>query len=321
MNHQDDHAHDDTGKNRRARILVIDDDPSTRLMAREVLEPSEFEVKVVSGGPEGLKEFEPFRPDIVLLDILMPEFDGFTTLERLRKLDHGEDCPVVMITGLHDSVSVEQAYECGATDFITKPINWELLRHRLRYMLRAMRRENQRHGPSADPGNGAADEITARILDAVQRIADGGGDSRYGADIDTIRSAAQQLIQGAPIVDDGAINRERIDQLKSFRRADGSSLLERVVDLFERESRDLLDRLETAIEECRAEEVRSAAHKLKSVSGNVGADELHAQCGELEKIGLENRLDSAGEMLQAIRVECARASRALERELEDRADS
>lgn len=120
-------------------VLVIDDDRSTRVMVREVLEPAGFVVEEAEGGRRGLELVEALRPDIVLLDILMPEMDGFATLESLREVPHGTRCPVVMITGLNDERSIERAYDLGATDFITKPVNWPLLRHRLKYLLRANR--------------------------------------------------------------------------------------------------------------------------------------------------------------------------------------
>jgi PleD family two-component response regulator len=118
-------------------VLVVDDDASTRLMVREVLAPAGFEVEEADGGRQGLLLVDSFRPDVVLLDILMPGMDGFETLKSMRDLEHGADCPVVMITGLQDPGAVESAYEHGAADFVTKPINWGLLRHRLMYVLRS----------------------------------------------------------------------------------------------------------------------------------------------------------------------------------------
>ena len=82
------------------RVLVVDDDASTRLMAREVLAPAGFVVEEAPGGRQGLLLVDSFRPDVVLLDILMPEMDGFETLKALRNLEHGSGCPVVMITGV-----------------------------------------------------------------------------------------------------------------------------------------------------------------------------------------------------------------------------
>jgi len=68
---------------------------------------------------------------------MMPEIDGFMTCHALRRLPEGEHIPVLMVTGLDDLASINHAYEVGATDFITKPITWPLLSHRVRYLLRA----------------------------------------------------------------------------------------------------------------------------------------------------------------------------------------
>ena len=126
-----------TNRPDRPKVLVVDDDVSTRLMVREVLGPAGFEIEEAEGGSRGLELTESFRPDIVLLDILMPEMDGFATLRSLRGQDHGSHCHVVMVTGMQDPGAVETALELGATDFVTKPINWGLLRHRLNYVLRS----------------------------------------------------------------------------------------------------------------------------------------------------------------------------------------
>jgi response regulator RpfG family c-di-GMP phosphodiesterase len=73
----------------------------------------------------------------VLLDVNMPKLDGFETCKQLRRLPTGETTPVLIITGLDDLESIHQAYDAGATDFTTKPVNWVILRHRARYMIRA----------------------------------------------------------------------------------------------------------------------------------------------------------------------------------------
>jgi diguanylate cyclase (GGDEF)-like protein/PAS domain S-box-containing protein len=75
--------------------------------------------------------------DLWLLDVMMAGIDGYETCRRLRALPHGQRVPVLMLTGLNDTESIERAYEAGATDFITKPIQWVLLTHRVRYGLRA----------------------------------------------------------------------------------------------------------------------------------------------------------------------------------------
>jgi HPt (histidine-containing phosphotransfer) domain-containing protein len=112
-----------------------------------------------------------------------------------------------------------------------------------------------------------------------------------------------------------AINRTRLEAIRAIRTPGRSSLLERVIRLFEDESADLLAQLEDAIERCQAEEVRAAAHKFKSVSGNVGADSLAAWCLELERQGQEGRLDGSVRILGEIRNEHDRATAALRTEL------
>jgi CheY-like chemotaxis protein len=123
--------------NGRPTVLIVDDDPVARLLAREALEQSGWMVEEAENGRLGLEAFIKRRPDLILLDIMMPEMDGFTACVELRKLPEGSHTPVLMMTGLEDYQSITQAYDAGATDFIVKPVNGLLLGHRVRYMLRA----------------------------------------------------------------------------------------------------------------------------------------------------------------------------------------
>jgi len=118
-------------------VMVVDDDHAVRLLARETLEHSGFAVRDAGSGEEALTKFEESRPDIVLLDVVMPGIDGFSVCSAIRRTASGRDTPVLMMTGLDDLESIDCAYEAGATDFITKPINWHILRYRVSYMLRA----------------------------------------------------------------------------------------------------------------------------------------------------------------------------------------
>jgi len=120
-------------------VLVVDDGITIRLLVREALEQAGFAVEEASDGHQALAMFRRLKPDMVLLDVMMPELDGFQTCAALRQFPAGEHIPIVMLTGLEDEVSIRRAYEVGATDFITKPINWVLLGHRVRYLLRASR--------------------------------------------------------------------------------------------------------------------------------------------------------------------------------------
>ncbi len=119
------------------KVLLVDDDAMSRMLAAAALETAGFAVSEAADGDELNDAFEGTRPDLVLLDVMMPRVDGFEACRRLRAQPWGAHVPVLMMTGLDDVDSINRAYEVGATDFVTKPINFDLLGHRLRYMLRA----------------------------------------------------------------------------------------------------------------------------------------------------------------------------------------
>ena len=120
-------------------VLIVDDDRSMRIMAKQTLKQSGFRVAEANNGLTALAEVEALHPDMLLLDVMMPKMDGFTACAKLRELPHSKHIPVLMMTALDDVESINRAYETGATDFITKPINCTILAHRVRYMLRAQR--------------------------------------------------------------------------------------------------------------------------------------------------------------------------------------
>jgi diguanylate cyclase (GGDEF)-like protein len=122
---------------RRPLALVVDDDATTRLMLQTTLKRVGIACETAADGSSAIASFAALQPDLVLLDIGLPDIDGFDTCRALRALPGGADTPVLMLTGYDDAASVERAYETGATDFIAKPINWEILAHRVRYILRS----------------------------------------------------------------------------------------------------------------------------------------------------------------------------------------
>jgi two-component system, cell cycle sensor histidine kinase and response regulator CckA len=126
-----------TDRSESPLVLVVDDDPLARFTASRVLSREGFSVCEAGTGDEALELFGRLCPHIVLLDVVMPGRDGFSTCSALRALPGGEHVPVLIVTGLEEIESIRQAYEAGATDFITKPINWLILVQRIRYMWRA----------------------------------------------------------------------------------------------------------------------------------------------------------------------------------------
>lgn len=120
------------------RILVVDDEPTARLLMSAALKKAGFEVSVAMDGEDALRQFHAHACDMVMLDVDMPGLNGYQVCAALRK-EVGDALPIVMVTGMDDTRSIEQAYEVGATDFIAKPINWSLIGHRVKYLVRAYR--------------------------------------------------------------------------------------------------------------------------------------------------------------------------------------
>ena len=120
-------------------ILIADDDPTMRGFLRGSLEAEGFKVIEAVDGAQAVSIFTNHKPDLILLDVGMPEMDGFESCTAIRRLPGGDVTPILMLTGLDDYESVSKAYEAGATDFSVKPINVLVLIHRVRYMLRARR--------------------------------------------------------------------------------------------------------------------------------------------------------------------------------------
>lgn len=124
-------------------VLVVDDNPTSRRLACRGVEIGGMRVEEAVDGERALEAFGRGGYDLVVLDVMMPGLSGFEVCERMRAQAAGASVPVLIMTSLSDGDSIERAFECGATDFIIKPISPPLLAHRLRYMLRAARAEQE----------------------------------------------------------------------------------------------------------------------------------------------------------------------------------
>jgi len=118
-------------------ILVVDDDVMTRLLIQQALLSDIYQVSEAEDGAQGIELFNEIQPDLVLLDVELPKLNGFEVCKLIRSSPWGKTTPIVMLTGMDDTDSIDKAYRLGATDFMVKPINWTLLSHHLRYVLRS----------------------------------------------------------------------------------------------------------------------------------------------------------------------------------------
>ena len=124
-------------------VLIADDDPTLRLLASSTLGSASFRVVLAADGEQALELFDRERPDLVLLDVDMPGISGFQVCRSMREQADASDVPIVMMTGRDDVAAINAAYDSGATDFLAKPVQWALLPHRARYVLRGARASEQ----------------------------------------------------------------------------------------------------------------------------------------------------------------------------------
>lgn len=118
-------------------VVVVDDDIFQRTLIRRTLEQAGVIVEEAELGAQGLERIRASKPDLVVLDVLMPDLDGFAVCNELRSRDETKHLPILMLTSLDDVESIERAFDAGASNFMAKPINCVLFRHVIKYMLRA----------------------------------------------------------------------------------------------------------------------------------------------------------------------------------------
>src|SRR5258708_5942606 len=132
---------------------------------RASLESDGFRIIEAVDGEAACRLCAEQRPDLLVVDVVMPRMDGFELCRTIRSNPHLAFMPILMATGLDDVASITKAYEAGATDFIPKPIQWVILNHRVRYMLRASQAFHELHAKrnAAESANKAKTEFLANM--------------------------------------------------------------------------------------------------------------------------------------------------------------
>lgn len=185
-------------------VVVIEDDLDMRNLLKGVLLQSGFEVHTASGGREGVDVVRAIRPDVVTLDVGLPDIDGFEVLRRIRQFSNAY---IVMLTGREDEKDVLAALHAGADDYITKPFRPREMRARIAAMMRRPRlqvTDDDKPGPPAraapaETGNaGSILRHNGLDLDHRKRTA-----SLYGTALELTRSEfdlLHEILQGAGAV-------------------------------------------------------------------------------------------------------------------------
>ncbi len=121
----------------RKKILLVDDSATTLMMEQMVLRGQAYQIVTAKNGREAVAAAEREMPDLILLDVVMPEMNGFEACRRIREQDATRDVPIIMVTTKGEEQNVETGFESGCNDYITKPINGAELLTKVRGFLEA----------------------------------------------------------------------------------------------------------------------------------------------------------------------------------------
>ncbi len=155
------------------KILIADDDRSMRLALMNVLDSDGYQLHEVENGYEALQYCKNEMPNLVLLDAMMPQMDGFEACQKIRELESTSHIPILIVTALDDEESVERAFKVGATDYLPKPVHFAVLRQRISRLLHAASVERHvRRLAYTDPLTGLPNRTTlsAHLTDLLVRV-------------------------------------------------------------------------------------------------------------------------------------------------------
>ncbi|MBN2064389.1 MAG: response regulator [Sedimentisphaerales bacterium] len=130
-------------ENRPAEILIVDDNIQNAELLEAYLIPLEANVRIAYDGINALEMISELKPDVVLLDVMMPRMSGFEVCERLKNDPSNKDIMIAMVTALHETGDIERGVDCGADEFLHKPINKSELLTRVKALLRVRDLESE----------------------------------------------------------------------------------------------------------------------------------------------------------------------------------
>lgn len=129
-----------TNRDNPTRVLVIDDDDAMTDMIKHILEPNAFDVMVANSGPEGISKSRQLNPDVVILDLLMPDMDGWQVCKAIREFSQ---MPILVISAISKPGMVARALDEGADDYLLKPVTSNVLVANVRRLARRARAERE----------------------------------------------------------------------------------------------------------------------------------------------------------------------------------
>jgi len=149
----------------KPKALIAEDDMTQRLILHECVAGAGFEVFDAADGAEAVELARAVKPDIVLLDVIMPNLSGFDACRQIRLIPELSGVPILIVTGSDDDASIDEAFAAGASDFLAKPLNWRLVPHRLKFIARISQMDGDLRASKAraEAGNVAKTNFIANM--------------------------------------------------------------------------------------------------------------------------------------------------------------
>ena len=157
-------------KNRDIKILLVDDEPDILEIVEYKLKNQGYQVYTASNGVEALKTAKKIIPNLILLDIMMPEMDGIETCEKIRTLKSLENTLIAFLTARNEDYSHVAGFDAGADDYITKPIKPKVLISKIKSLLRRLKTETQTDEISIKIGNITINRDEYLVLKGEEKI-------------------------------------------------------------------------------------------------------------------------------------------------------
>jgi two-component system, sensor histidine kinase and response regulator len=159
-------------------ILVVDDEPDNFETIEAILSDESYQLHYANSGTSAIAALDRYDPDLILLDVMMPEQDGFETCEAIKSLDKWKAVPIVMVTALSGKTNMARCFSVGADDFVAKPIDRLELQARVHSMLRIKKQydkidslyklQKQNLNYAADRSYGLSKERIQRFINEIQ---------------------------------------------------------------------------------------------------------------------------------------------------------
>lgn len=178
---------------RSARILVIDDEVTQRILVKEYLEEAGYVVRLSDDGRRGLKMAAATKPDLIILDLMLPSMDGYTLCTCLKQAEATANIPIILITASREAGVIDRGLAAGADDFVTKPVDWAFLADRVKMVLARAQQQRAMGVPIAPAAE--VREPVAAPAPTPQAIAE--VEARAAAEIERIKSETQAELRAA----------------------------------------------------------------------------------------------------------------------------